>query len=163
MGSTCFHLTFFKQTALGTCPQKLVFLSWRELTASSVTASLSARENPDAWGQQDTKEDPWAPFPMTSPRGLAFPDHRPGSEAGDRWTQQLESLPVDKYSNMKIIAGAKRSWGLPRSEIKNHTFLILEVKETFLTTHSQKDSLEVIKGGMPPHSRWCRPTHRPLH
>ena len=32
-------------------------------------------------------------------------------------------------------------------EIKDHIFLILEVKEDFLTTHAQKGSLEVKKGG----------------
>ena len=36
----------------------------------------------------------------------------------------------------------------PDAKLKKiHTFLILEVKETSLTTHAQKGSLEVKKGG----------------
>ena len=53
------------------------------------------------------------------------------------------SSPVDRYSK---IAGGKKSWALLKLETKDHIFLILEVKETFLTTHVQKDSLKVKKG-----------------
>ena len=54
-------------------------------------------------------------------------------------------LPVNRYSEMKIIAGAREE--LNPVQIRDHIFLILKVKEIFLTIHVQKGSLKVKKGG----------------
>ena len=51
------------------------------------------------------------------------------------------SSPVDRYSN---IAGAREE--LSPAQIKDHLFLIFEVKETFLTIYVQKSSLKIEKG-----------------
>ena len=42
---------------------------------------------------------------------------------------------------------------LSPAQIRDHIFLILEVKETFLTTHVQKGSMKVKMEGTPPSSR----------
>ena len=55
------------------------------------------------------------------------------------------SSPVDRYSS---IAGAREE--LSPAQIKDHLFLIFEVKETFLSTLAQKDFLEVKGRGAPP-------------
>ena len=52
------------------------------------------------------------------------------------------SSPVDKYSK---IAGVREE--LSPAQMKDHIFIILHVKKTFPTTHMQKISLEVKKGG----------------
>ena len=52
--------------------------------------------------------------------------------------------PGDRYSERKIIA--REVEPCPDKRIRDHIFLILEVKETFPTTPAQKGSLEVIKG-----------------
>ena len=52
---------------------------------------------------------------------------------------------------------------LNSAQIRDHIFLIREVKETFPTTHAQKGSSEVKREGASPHSKGCQPTHRPLH
>ena len=36
---------------------------------------------------------------------------------------------------------------LSPAQIRDHVFLILKFKETFLTTHKQKSSLTITKGG----------------
>ena len=46
---------------------------------------------------------------------------------------------------MKIIARVREE--LSPAQIRDHIFLILKVKETSPTTHAQKGSLEVKKGG----------------
>ena len=61
----------------------------------------------------------------------------------------LSFSPVDR--NFLIAETSQRQddgggWALPREEIKDHIFLILKVKETLLTTHEQKGSLEIKKG-----------------
>lgn len=60
------------------------------------------------------------------------------------------SSPVDRYSN---IAGAREE--LSPAQIKDHLFLIFEVKEIFLTTLAQKDFLEVQRRGAPTHHKRC--------
>ena len=55
------------------------------------------------------------------------------------------SSPVDRYSS---IAGAREE--LSPAQVKDHLFLIFEVKETFLSTLAQKDFLEVKRRGAPP-------------
>ena len=73
------------------------------------------------------------------------------TKAGDSWAPQGEQLevipcgPILQDENSGTIE--RRGWALPREEIKHDIFLILEVKETFLTTHAQKGSLKVKKGG----------------
>lgn len=77
-----------------------------------------------------------------------------GPQAG-----QLELSPVDRYSK---IAGAKEELSPAQINYRDHVFLILELKETIPTIHVQKDSSEVKKEGVSPHSKQCQPTHRLL-
>ena len=51
--------------------------------------------------------------------------------------------PVDRYSK---IAGAREELSPAQIKDRNRIFLILEVKETFLTIYAQKGSWEVKKG-----------------
>ena len=51
---------------------------------------------------------------------------------------------------------------LSPGQIREHVFLIPEVKETFPTAREQKGSSEVKREGASPHSKSCQPTHRPL-
>ena len=54
-------------------------------------------------------------------------------------------FPVDRYSK---IARAREELSPAQIKDRDHIFLILEVKETFPTTHAQKRSLKVKKGVM---------------
>ena len=52
--------------------------------------------------------------------------------------------PVNRYSKMKIIAsGLHQRLSLAQIKDREYILLILEVKETFLTTYVQKGSLKV--------------------
>lgn len=68
-----------------------------------------------------------------------------GGLCGGRWISPKLSrfCPVLRYCKLEGETG----WALPRQEIKDSRFLILEVKETSQTTYRQKSSLEVRKGG----------------
>ena len=55
-------------------------------------------------------------------------------------------FPVDRYSKIKLKAGAQRSCILLGIKDKPH-ILTLEVKETSPTTHAQNGSLWVNNGG----------------
>lgn len=68
-----------------------------------------------------------------------------GGLCGGRWiSPKLRRFcPVLRYCKLEGETG----WALPRQEIKDSRFLILEVKETSQTTYRQKSSLEVRKGG----------------
>jgi len=59
--------------------------------------------------------------------------------------------PVDRYSKTPRVREELSSAKI--RDLKNHIFLILKVKETFLTTHVQKGSLEVKRKGVSPHSK----------
>ena len=48
------------------------------------------------------------------------------------------------------------------AQVRDHIFLILEVKEAFLTIHTQKGPSKVKKEVASSHSKCCRPTQRPL-
>ena len=60
---------------------------------------------------------------------------------------------IDGPQAEQLMSLPRGSRALLRLGIKDHIFLILEVKEIFLTTHVQKGSLEVKKGGASPHSK----------
>ena len=60
-------------------------------------------------------------------------------------------LPVNRYSEIKIIAGAREK--LNPVQIRDHIFLILKVKEIFPTTDAQKGSSEVKMEGPSLHSK----------
>ena len=63
-------------------------------------------------------------------------------------SKELEFIlcgPILQDKNKMTIKGGV--WAMLTREMKDHIFLILEVKEIFLTTHVQKGSLEVKKGG----------------
>ena len=53
-------------------------------------------------------------------------------------------LPVERYSK---IAGARKEMSPVQVRDRDHIFLILEVKETSLTTYSQKGPLEIKREG----------------
>ena len=71
--------------------------------------------------------------------------------------------PVDRYSKMKTIAGGRRSWALPRWEIKRpHIPHSPSQGELPDYTHTERLLEGQKRRGAPPHSKWCQPTHRPL-
>ena len=75
---------------------------------------------------------------MTGVRGeVALRQETDGPQA-----EQLESVPSGQ------ILQDEEEEELNPAQIRNHPFLILKVKDTFLTTHTQKGALEVKKGVM---------------
>ena len=64
-------------------------------------------------------------------------------------SKELEFIlcgPILQDKNKMTIKGGV--WAMLTREIKDHIFLILEVKETSLTTYVHKDSLEGQKRGV---------------
>ena len=57
---------------------------------------------------------------------------------------------MDRYSK---IVGAREELSPAQIKDRDHMFLILEVKETFLTIHVQKGASEVKREGESPHSK----------
>ena len=65
--------------------------------------------------------------------------------------EQLDFVPYRQiFQNSK---SERRAELCQDKRLKNHIFLILKVKETFLTTHVQKGSFEVKRKGVSPHSK----------
>ena len=80
-------------------------------------------------------------------------------EAGDGWARGwAASLSLVDWNSR--IAEAREKLG--PVQIKDHTFLIFKIKETFPTMHAQNGSLDVKRERAPLRSKWCQPTHRPL-
>ena len=67
---------------------------------------------------------------------------RDGSQGTNSRLSSWSLSPMDRYSS---VAEAREE--LSPAQIKDHLFLILEVRETFLTTLAQKDFLEVKRRG----------------
>ena len=61
--------------------------------------------------------------------------------------EQLESVPCGQI--LQYEDNSKREEKLSPVQIRDHVFLILEVKEAFPTVHAQKSSLEVVKSIYP--------------
>ena len=69
-----------------------------------------------------------------------------------RWRQEIDGPQAE---HLEFVPCGQILWNTRRQESgpcpdkreRDHKFLILEVKETFLTPHVQKGSLEVKKGG----------------
>ena len=68
-----------------------------------------------------------------------------GPQAG-----QLELSPVDRYSKM---GGAREELSPAQVKVRDSLFLILKVKETFLTIYAQKSTSEVKREGASPHNK----------
>ena len=77
--------------------------------------------------------------------------------------EQLESVPCGQTLQDEDNSRREEKLSPVWKKIRDHIFLILEIKETFPTTHAQKGSLGAKREGLPPHSRQCQPSHSPLH
>ena len=79
-------------------------------------------------------------------------------EAGDRWAPGWMTF----VHCWEILQNSRREEKLSSAQVRDHIFLILEVMETFLTTHVQKVSLVINREKVTPPSKWWQPPHRPL-
>ena len=74
--------------------------------------------------------------------------------------EQLESVHCGWILQDKDNSRSREE--LSTAQIKDHTFLILEAEDNQPQVHREAPRGSK-RGGAPPHSRWCQPTHGPLH
>ena len=81
-------------------------------------------------------------------------------ETGGPWAEQKESVSCGQTLQDEGSSRSEEEWS--PAQMRHHIFLILKLKETFLTAHVQKGSSGVRKGGGITCNKWCQPTHRSL-
>ena len=77
----------------------------------------------------------------------------------DQWRQEIDGLWAEQIESVSCGQtlqdedSSRSEEEVSPAQLRYHIFLILKVKETFLTTHVQKGSLEVKRKGVSPHSK----------
>ena len=76
--------------------------------------------------------------------------------------QELDGLQAEQRVCLLWTNTQSQEGKAEPAQVRDHIFLIPEVKETFLTIHTQKGSSKVKKEVASSHSKCCQPTQRPL-